>query len=456
MADNKLVFPQGFLWGTSTAGHQVEGHNDKSDWWKFEHEGKIKDGTVSGASVDYWNRYEEDHELMSKLGCRLFRLGIEWSKIEPEDGRFDMKAVEHYRKILQSLRDHKIQICLTLYHWVLPLWFAESGGWLRPDAVDRYIKYCELIVKEFGDFPDIWVTLNEPNVPSAAGYLAGEFPPEKKSLILFGKVMKKFLQCHARCYPLIKNNVKAAPDGTATKVGVAMAYQWIEGYGSPGLAGVFEEFMAGVFSKGSFLGWDGSVVAGRAPWYFGGGGEIPGLKDSYDYCGVNYYTRQTLKFDKSKAATAFVDMEATPPGIEKTQMGWQIYPPGFYKTLMRVWETFKKPIYITENGIADDVDKQRPTYLLEHIAMVNRAIKDGADIRGYFQWSYVDNFEWKEGFCKQFGIVACDHKDPELKRTPRPSAYMYSELIKANAITQEIVDKYAPHASEGVFGDKWS
>jgi len=108
---------------------------------------------VSGASVDYWNRYEEDHDLMAKLGCQLFRLGIEWSKIEPEDGRFDLKAIEHYKKILQSLRNHKIKICLTIYHWVLPLWFAEGGGWLRPDAVDRFMKYSEVVVKEFGGYP---------------------------------------------------------------------------------------------------------------------------------------------------------------------------------------------------------------------------------------------------------------------------------------------------------------
>jgi beta-glucosidase len=455
MAKNILRFPEGFIWGTSTAGHQVEGHNDKSDWWKFEHEGKIKDGTVSGAGVDYWNRYEEDHELMAKLGCRLFRLGLEWAKIEPEDGRFDMKAVEHYRKILQSLRGHKIQICLTIYHWVLPLWFAESGGWLRPDAVDRFMKYAELVVKEFGEFPDLWVTLNEPCVPAMAGYLAGEFPPEKKSLSLYLRVMKTFLQAHARCYPLIKKNVKSAPDGSATKVGVATAYQWIEGWGSRGAAGALENFMAKVFTNGSFLGWDEAVVTGRAPWYFGGGGEIPGLKDSCDYCGVNYYMRNSLKFDRTKAGQAFMDIDAIPPGIEKTQMGWQIYPPGFYKTLMRVWETFGKPIYITENGIADDTDAQRPAYLLEHLAQAHRAIQSGADVRGYFQWSFIDNFEWKEGFSMKFGLVACDHKDPLLKRNPRPSARMYSEIIKENAITEDIVKKYAPNATGGVFGDKW-
>ncbi len=450
----KLDFPKKFLWGTATAGHQIEGHNDKSDWWRFEQEGKVKDGTKTGRNIDYWNRYEEDHALMSELGYQVFRLGVEWAKIEPEDGRFDMAAVERYRKILQSLRDKKIQICLTIYHWVLPLWFAQSGGWLRDDAVDRFVRFAEVVVKELGEFPDLWVTLNEPSVPAAAGYLAGEFPPEHKNFREYGLVMNRQMHAHARTYKLIHDNVSKAPGGGPTMAGVAYAFQWIEAYGSDGLPGLYEKMMARIFSFGSYRGWNNAVATGYAPFPFGRE-IVPGLKDSYDFCGVNYYMRNSLKFDASKKDTGFVDMEAIPPGIEKTQMGWQFYPPGFHKILMYVWEKFKKPIYITENGIADDIDAQRPQYLLEHIAQVNRAINAGADIRGYMQWSFIDNFEWKEGFSKKFGLIECRHDDPELKRKPRPSARMYSEIIKENAITRDIVKKYAPSAADGVFGDKW-
>ena len=163
-----------------------------------------------------------------------------------------------------------------------------------------------------------------------------------------------------------------------------------------------------------------------------------------------------MKFNPAKKDQMMIDFEQIPDGIEKTQMGWQIFPPGFYRILMQVWNTFKKPIYITENGIADDSDKQRPKYLLEHITAAHRAIQDGADIRGYMQWSYIDNFEWKEGFCKKFGIIACSHDDPKLERKPRPSAYMYSEIIKNNAITEDIVKKFAPDAADSVFGNKWN
>ena len=455
MEDKKLGFPQGFVWGTSTAGHQVEGHNSASDWWVFEHEGKIKDGTVSGAATDYWNRFEEDHALMKKLGLQSFRLGIEWAKIEPKDGQFDKNAIQRYRDILESLKKHGVTVCLTLYHWVLPLWFSGRGGWMNPKSVDRFIKYCEVVIKELGEYPDLWVTLNEPLVPSLAGHLAGMFPPEHKSFKEYAKVTGRLLEAHARSYRLIHDHAPARPGNAAPMAGVATAYQWMDTFGTPGPAGLLEKAAARIFEFGSFKGWDKSIVTGKAQWPFGTG-DVPGLQNSYDYCGVNYYTRMSMKFDPGKPDQAFMDFESAPPGIETTEMGWQIYPPGFRKTLEDVWKTFKKPIYITENGIADAADVKRPTYLLEHLAQVHRAIENGCDIRGYYQWSYIDNFEWKEGFEKKFGIVACDHDDPELKRRPRKSADMFSEIIKENGITEAIVKKYAPGAMDGVFGDKWS
>ncbi len=454
MADKKRTFPQGFVWGTSTAGHQVEGHNYNTDWWKFEQEGKIKDGTKTGVCMDYWNRYEEDHDLMVKLGYQAFRLGIEWGKIEPHEGQIDHEAIARYKQILQSLRDHNLKICLTLYHWVLPLWFAEAGGWMNSRAVDKFVKYCEIIVKEFAEFPDLWCTLNEPLMPPSMGYLTGEFPPEHKSFKEYGHVTYQLLCAHARVYELIHKTVHRAPDGGPVMAGVATAYQHVEGWGTPGPAGLIEKLAAKLFVASSFGGWDKAIKTGTAPIPFGPR-TVANLKDSYDYCGANYYMRNSVKFDLSRPDQGFLEFQDVPEGIESTQFGWQIYPPGLYHTLMNVWNTFKKPIYILENGIADDCDAQRPKYLLEHLTQVHRAITSGADVRGYYQWSYMDNFEWKEGFSKKFGLVAVDHTDPALKRKPRPSAYMYGDIIRENGITEDIVNKYAPSAKEGVFGNKW-
>jgi len=438
-----LVFPEGFVWGTATAGHQIEGHNDASDWWRFEQEGKILDGTKSGACVDYWNRYEEDHDLMVKLGYPAFRLGVEWAKIEPEDGRIDGAAVERYRKILQSLKRHNIKICLTIYHWVLPQWFAAGGGWLRDDAVKRFLKFAELVVKEFGEYPDIWVTLNEPTVPTSAGYFAGEFPPEKSDIGAFLKATEALMRAHAACYKLIHDNVPGAPGGGPTLAGIAHAYQAVAPYGSPGLAAVFENIMAKFYAFFSFKAWDRILTAGSLPFPFLFK-NLSALKDSCDFAGVNYYTRYSPRFDSSLRNQMFVDISSVPEGAETTQMGWEIFPQGFYDTLMYVWDLYKKPVFILENGIADDTDARRPSYTLEHLAKVHQAISDGADIRGYFHWSFLDNFEWKHGFSKRFGLVACDWDDPKLERRPRPSAHMYSEVVRENGITPEIVRKYAP------------
>ncbi len=450
-----LVFPEHFTWGTSTAGHQIEGGNVHSDWWAFEHEGKINDGTVSGRAVDYWNRFEDDHRLMKELGYPAFRLGIEWAKIEPRPGEIDRDALAHYRTILESLRRHDISICLTLYHWVVPKWFQDDRGWEHPDAVNRFMKYCDLVIRELGEYPDLWITLNEPMVPALAGNLIGYFPPKKRSFLANCNVTAAHLKAHARCYHRIHELVPHAPDGGPTMVGVATAYQYFEPWGTGGLPGRYEELMTRIARFGSYAGWDRAIATGELPFPFGRG-RVRGLENSYDYIGVNYYMRFSPKFAPDRPDQAMIDIEAVPAEVEETEMGWQVYPPGLYNILKSRWEKFKKPIFITENGIADSTDTMRPKYLLEHLAQVHRAIEDGCDVRGYFQWSFTDNFEWREGFGKKFGLVAVDHRDPALERHPRPSAKMYGDIIEANAITGSIVNNYSPNAYEGVFGDRWN
>lgn len=450
MSEKKLAFPEGFLWGTATAGHQIEGHNDKSDWWQFEQEGKTLDGTKSGAAVDYWNRYEEDHALMNELGYPAFRLGVEWAKIEPEDGVISREAIERYKNILASLRSRNIKICLTIYHWVLPMWFAKKGGWLWDKAVKRFVKFAEIVVKELGEYPDMWVTLNEPTVPTSAGYFAGVFPPEKKSIPEFLSATKALMKSHYRIYELIHNVVPGAPDGGPTIAGIATAYQDVKPYGSPGLAGMYEKTLSRLYKYFSFKAWDNVLTKDGLPFPLNDS-ELKNLKDTVDFAGVNYYTRYCPRFDATKTDQMFIDVFKVPEGSQITQMGWEIHPPGFYNVLMDVWKTFGKPIYITENGIADDTDEMRPSYTLEHLAQVHRAIGSGADIQGYYHWSFTDNFEWKEGFSKRFGLIAVDHDDPKLERKPRPAARMYSKIIAENAISESLVDQYAPKIKSNVF-----
>jgi len=448
---DRLLFPLGFIWGTSSAGHQVEGGNEHSDWWAWEKAGLIEDGTVSGRAMDYWNRHEEDHALMAQLNYNGFRLGIEWARVEPKQDRFDQEVIAHYRGILQSLRNHGFKICLTLHHWVLPQWVAEQGDWLNPKTVDHFLRYVEVVVAALGAFPDYWVTLNEPMVPAIMGNFLSRFPPQRHSFKAYRTVAHAYLQAHAGAYRIIHQIQPNAPDGTPSRVGVAMAYPRIEPWESAGLAGIYERFAAFICRRAATQGWDHTIRTGRPHWIHGGR-TIPGIRGSYDYCGINYYMRVSLKYNRRRLDQYRIDDTQAPPGVDITQMGWQIYPEGLYHTIRDAWHRFGKPILVTENGIADDTDAQRPRYIIEHLAQVHRAIREGIPVVGYYHWSFVDNFEWREGFSKRFGLIAVRHDDPELMRVPRPSAHLYSAIARENAITLEMVQAYAPESIAVVFG----
>lgn len=444
-----LTFPDNFLWGTATAGHQIEGGNVHSNWWAWEQEGLVNDGTRSGSACDYWNRYEEDHGIMQAHGHNVFRLGVEWARIEPERGRIDTAAIEHYRAILNDLRSRGLQICLTLNHWVVPKWFADAGSWLADDALDQWDDFVRRIAREFGALVDLWITLNEPMVPVLAGYLAGYHPPCKRNPLQAAKVFRILLHAHARAYAILHEDIEASPSGGLVQAGYAGAYQHVEPFHQSGFWRLLESPLARVIARISFAAWDHSVLTGRVAAPFGYGQEVPSLKDSTDFLGVNYYMRISAQLGPGTLSNVKVGGYSAPEGIEMTEMGWQVYPPGFYEVLLSLHRMFGKPLYITENGCCDSGDEMRRRYLLSHWAQMHRAIRDGCDLRGYMMWTFIDNFEWREGFEKKFGIIEMDHEDPTLERKPRPSAEMYRDVIAANGITQEIIDKYSPGALHG-------
>lgn len=418
-------FPQNFLWGSAVSGHQIEGSNKHSDWWHWEL--ATPEQPESGQAVDYWNRYEQDHALLAAMGHQAFRIGIEWARVEPRNGEFDRSAVGHYRHMLESLRRHGIKICLTLHHWVLPRWVAEQGDWTNPETVDAFLRYVGFIVAELGDFPDLWITLNEPMVALLAGNISGDFPPQRRSIPAFRKCSRNMLRAHAGAYALIHQRHPGA------RVGIAMAYPYLEAWGTRGLRGAYER-LAGRFTRALlYRAWDSSVHSGKLHSFFGRG-TITDLKDSVDFCGINYYFRMSIRFSWKKWRAGFIDIDSIPPGVETSDMGWQIWPAGLSKIIDEVWTRFEKPIYITENGIADSDDQKRPAYLVNHLKELHGALQKGIPIEGYFHWSFIDNFEWKEGFKMRFGLVEVDYGDPELPRTQRPSAKLYSRIIRGNGI----------------------
>jgi len=419
---NEFVkFPESFLWGSAVSGHQIEGGNRHSDWWHWELATTLQ--PHSGIAVDHWNRFEEDYDLLEKMGHHVFRVGIEWSRIEPKKGVFDPKAVAQYRKMFESLRRRGIQICLTLHHWVLPKWVTLQNDWLNSDTVEQFLRYVEFVLNELGDFPDLWITLNEPMVALLAGNISGDFPPQRHSIIAFRKAARNMLRAHAGAYALIHRHDASA------QVGLAMNYPYFNTWGSSGLPGFYERCSKVVAKKLLFQAWDASIHSGHLHWIFGRG-EIEGLRDSIDFCGINYYFRLTFRFNHRCWRTGFLDLNAVPPGVKTSDLGWQIWPEGLGEIIDDVWNQYKKPIYITENGLADKTDHQREDFITDHLIQIHHAVDKGIPVKGYFHWSFIDNFEWKEGFEPRFGLVAVDYNDPSLKRTLRPSALFYSQIIK--------------------------
>ncbi len=329
------------------------------------------------------------------------------------------------------------------------------------------------VVRAVGDLVDLWVTLNEPMVPIIAGYIAAYHPPCRRAPLAAARVFEQLLRAHALAYRIVHEAAPRAPGGTPTLVGFASAYQLVEAYHETGFWRLLETPLARILAQGSFGAWDRSLLTGRVSLPYGFGRRIPGLAGSTDFTGVNYYMRISARLAalaslgsglRSLSAPRFGGARfalalgpgtlsnvkstgyACPPGIEQTEMGWQIYPPGLFAVLDQVHRSFRKPIWITENGCCDSGDDVRRRYLLSHLAQVQRAIQSGCDVRGYLHWTLTDNFEWREGFEKKFGMVAVDPNDAALRRTPKQSAFLLRDIARGNALTQEIVDAHGPGA----------
>jgi len=363
-------FPKGFLWGSATSAYQVEGGNKNSDWehWKVR----------AGRACDHHHRYEEDFDLAQSLNQNAHRFSIEWARIEPEKGKFDEKEVEHYREVLRSLARRRIKPLVTLHHFSNPLWVAERGGWENPSTAGYFESYVRYVVTQLADLCDFWVTINEPWVYLSEGYLYRRWPPEKCNPLAAFKVGKHLFQAHRGAYRLIHTIQPRA------KVGIAYS-----------LAHIRTPFRFNPLSL-----WERSCLN----W-----------AKVQDFIGVNYY----------RSLTPFWS------DLSKTDVGWEIYPEGLYRILHDL-KKFNLPIYITENGIADAKDEKRANFISDHLVSVWRALQEDVDVRGYFYWSLLDNFEWARGFGPRFGLVAIDYETME--RSVRPSAEVYAKIAKRNAL----------------------
>jgi len=390
-------FPEGFLFGSSTAAHQVEGGNFNNDWWAWEHAPHTPCVEPSGDAIDQWHRYEEDFALLASLGQNAHRLSLEWSRIEPAPGEYSTAALEHYRRVLGTLEQHGLRPFVTLHHFTLPRWLAQRGGWLAPGAIERFARYVERAAAALGDLMPFAGTINEPQIVAVMGYRHGWFPPGLRNPVLFERVTRRLIDAHVAAVQAVKTG-RGDP-----QAGVCLQLPAFEPArpGDP----------ACVVACDELVGWMEQVY-------------LDGLVG--DWVGVQYYTRQRVD---PAAAGGFAP---APDGAPLTQMGWEIHPEGLHRAIHSAART-GLPVYVTENGIATSGDEQRLAYMRDHLAQVARAIADGVDVRGFHYWSSFDNFEWAEGYRPTFGMIGID-RARGLRRVVRPSARAYAELAAAGRL----------------------
>jgi beta-glucosidase len=420
----RLTFPRGFSWGTSTSAHQVEGENENNDWAEWEKRpGAITDGSRAGNACDWWaGRAEEDLSVAAAAGQNAHRLSLEWSRLEPEPGRWDDAAFARYARLLDEMGRLGLRTMVTVQHVALPLWLARRGAWTSWQAVDAFARYAEECGRRLHDRVSSWVTMNEPAAVAGAAYALTYWPPGLGSSRAALRALAVMLEAHAAAYQALKRVAPKAP------VGIVLSAPRLEPARStlPDRAAAWAQDWA-------FLGSTlRALRTGILPLPLKGRrAKVPGLLGSADFLGVNYYGKYAVRFDPGNAALLF-GRHVQEPTIRTGKCDWgAIAPEGLTRQLVRL-SRFGVPLYVTENGIRDADDSVRPAFLRDHVAAVHQAIRLGADVRGYFHWSLVDNFEWAEGWAPRFGLYALDQATQ--RRTPRPSAALYAEVCRSNSV----------------------
>ena len=422
----ELAFPAGFLWGTATAAHQVEGDNSNSDWWEWE----LRPGTPckepSGAAIDHYNRYGRDVALLAKMGFNTYRFSLEWARIEPSEGVFDEAQLEHYRAVVAAVRKNKLIPMVTLNHFTLPIWVAQKGGWLADATPALFERYVRRVVEALGETVDWYCTINEPSVVAFGGYMGAlGFPPGTRGMTNWKRSAQGLIDGHRRARAAVKDLRPGAQ--------VGMTHSMQE--------------------------WESNAGARAAVAYARRMGEDIYLEASKedDFVGVQTYTRARLEMPRpfgwvTNAVLAIGPLErrvvahlvaqqtggnpTVDPrkGIRRTQMGYEFRPQALAATVRRVAEVLPgKPIVVTEHGIATADDAERIEFITGGLAALHPVLREGIPLRGYIHWSAFDNFEWASGYAMEFGLVAVDRTTQE--RKPKPSASFLGEIARANRLT---------------------
>ena len=451
-----MGFPEGFLWGAATAAYQIEGAANEggrgtSIWDTFSHTpGKVLHGDTGDIACDHYHRIDEDLDLMASLGLRAYRFSVAWPRIQPAgSGPANKVGLNFYRRLVDGLLERGITPALTLYHWDLPQALQDRGGWTSRETGERFAEYATIVYEELADVVPYWITLNEPWVSAWLGHGVGLHAPGKQDpnaalaathhlLLGHGLALEAMRRAGGDARIGITLNLSPVRPASAEPAD-AEAARRVDGnanrlYLDPLFRGAYPDDVLRHYRAVS----DFSFVRD---------GDLEKISQPLDFLGVNFYMRHTVRDEagggasRLRTAMRFADLGAEtvlPEGIETTAMGWPVEPDGLTELLVRLDEEYTKlPIYITESGAAfhdyadpEGVvnDEERVAYLDAHFRAAREATERGVDLRGYFVWSLLDNFEWAEGYSKRFGLIHVDY--PTQRRTPKASARWYREVIR--------------------------
>jgi beta-glucosidase len=402
------VFPRHFIWGAATSSYQVEGENIRADWWQWEKSVGIE---KSGAACRHYQLYEQDFDLAKSLHHNAHRLSIEWSRIEPEEGKFSEEALEHYRQVIRALKSRNIEPFVTLHHFTNPEWFTRLGGWEKRKAVDYFLRYCGFLVPALAKDVHYWITINEPTIYISHAYLFGFWPPQKKSILKVKAVEGNFIQAHLKAYRLIHATYRRVGE----KSPAVSISQHMQAY-IPCRENIVNRFAASL----------------RHRWFNCGFIDVFTRSKTLDFIGLNYYSRQLVEVKKLGIRHLLMGAcEDNCYPVKKNSLGWDIYPQGIYDVLVKL-KKYKLPIIVTENGICTLDDKERWDFIRVHLEHIHRAMEAGVDVRGYLYWSLMDNFEWDKGFTPRFGLIDIDYKT--FQRTVRESARLFARACETGIV----------------------